>query len=93
MPARTVPYPSFTFSRVGFNSLLQSECDYGKALGTTRGLLGITDGLEDDSTDILTLPYAPYLQLFPHAIVNVHQPPRVARSVSQGSNATCICQT
>jgi rhamnosyltransferase subunit B len=42
-------------------------------LGRRAVLLGIKDGLEVDSPDLLTLPYAPYSQLFPHAIVNVHQ--------------------
>jgi rhamnosyltransferase subunit B len=44
-----------------------------KRLGRRAVLLGIKDGLEVDSPDLLTLPYAPYSHLFPHAIVNVHQ--------------------
>ncbi len=44
-----------------------------KRLGRRAVLLGIKDGSDVDSTDLLTLPYAPYSQLFPHAIVNVHQ--------------------
>jgi UDP:flavonoid glycosyltransferase YjiC (YdhE family) len=36
-------------------------------------LLGTKDSLEVDSPDLLTLPYASYSQLFPRAIVNVHQ--------------------
>jgi rhamnosyltransferase subunit B len=44
-----------------------------KRLGRRAVLLGAKDDLEVDSPDILTLPYASYAQLFPHAIVNVHQ--------------------
>jgi rhamnosyltransferase subunit B len=44
-----------------------------RRLGRRAVLLGIKDGEKVDSPDILTLPYAPYSQLFPHAIVNVHQ--------------------
>jgi len=44
-----------------------------KRLGRRAVLLGAIDGLEVDSTDLLTLPYASYSQLFLHAIVNVHQ--------------------
>jgi rhamnosyltransferase subunit B len=44
-----------------------------KRLGRRAVLLGARDGLGIDSPDLLTLPYAPYSQLFPHAIVNVHQ--------------------
>jgi UDP:flavonoid glycosyltransferase YjiC (YdhE family) len=36
-------------------------------------LLGAKDDLNIYSPDLLALPYAPYAQLFPHAIVNVHQ--------------------
>jgi UDP:flavonoid glycosyltransferase YjiC (YdhE family) len=36
-------------------------------------LVGTGDGLGTDSPDFLTLPYAPFSQLFPHAAVNVHQ--------------------
>ena len=44
-----------------------------KRLGRRAVLLGIKDGLDVDSPDLLALPYAPYSHLFPHAIVNVHQ--------------------
>ena len=44
-----------------------------KRLGRRAVLLGDKTGLEADSPDILTLPDAPYSQLFPHAAVNVHQ--------------------
>ncbi len=44
-----------------------------KRLGRRAVLLGAKDSLEMDSPDVLTLPYAPYSQLFPRAIVNVHQ--------------------
>src|ERR1700731_2536689 len=42
-------------------------------LGRRAVLLGMKDGLEVDSPDLLKLPYAPYGQIFPHAVVNVHQ--------------------
>jgi UDP:flavonoid glycosyltransferase YjiC (YdhE family) len=44
-----------------------------KRLGRRAVLLGARDGSGIDSPDILTLPYAPYSQLFPRGIVNVHQ--------------------
>ena len=44
-----------------------------KRLGRRAVLVGNKAGLEEDSPDFLTLPYAPYAQLFPHAAVNVHQ--------------------
>ena len=44
-----------------------------KRLGRRAVLLGAKTGNEVDSADLVTLPYAPYSQLFPHAAVNVHQ--------------------
>jgi rhamnosyltransferase subunit B len=44
-----------------------------KRLGRRAVLLGNKAGSEVDSPDLLTLSYASYFQLFPHAVVNVHQ--------------------
>jgi rhamnosyltransferase subunit B len=44
-----------------------------KRLGRRAVLAGASGGLGIDSPDLLTLRYAPYSQLFPRAIVNVHQ--------------------
>ena len=44
-----------------------------RRLGRRAVLLGAKDDVRVDSPDLLTLPYAPYAPLFPHAIVNVHQ--------------------
>ncbi len=44
-----------------------------KRLGRRALLLGGKTVPGDSSTDVLSLPYAPYSQIFPHAAVNVHQ--------------------
>jgi rhamnosyltransferase subunit B len=44
-----------------------------KRLGVRVVLLGTTTIPEQDSDDVLALPYVAYSQIFPHAAVNVHQ--------------------
>jgi rhamnosyltransferase subunit B len=44
-----------------------------RRLGRRAVLLGAKVDLEGDSPDLLSVPYAPYSQIFPHAAVNVHQ--------------------
>jgi rhamnosyltransferase subunit B len=44
-----------------------------KRLGRRAVLLGAKVAPEGDSPDLLTVPYAPYSQIFPRAAVNVHQ--------------------
>jgi rhamnosyltransferase subunit B len=44
-----------------------------KQLGRRAVLLGAKAVAERCSSQVLVLPYAPYSQIFPHAVVNVHQ--------------------
>jgi UDP:flavonoid glycosyltransferase YjiC (YdhE family) len=44
-----------------------------KRLGRRAVLLGAKTVAERCSSQVLVLPYAPYSQIFPHAVVNVHQ--------------------
>jgi rhamnosyltransferase subunit B len=44
-----------------------------KRLGRRAVLLGAKTFAEGCSSQVLVLPYVPYSQIFPHAVVNVHQ--------------------
>ncbi len=49
------------------------SAETAKRLGRRAVLVGTNAVPGVSSPDILTLPYAPYSQIFPHAVVNVHQ--------------------
>jgi rhamnosyltransferase subunit B len=54
-------------------SFYQVSAVAAKRVGRRAILLGTTAAPGTGSSDVLTLPYAAYAQVFPHAAVNVHQ--------------------
>ncbi len=54
-------------------SFYQVSAAAAKRVGRRAILLGTTAAPGTCSSDVLTLPYAAYAQVFPHAAVNVHQ--------------------